>query len=107
MSVVALSASPPRARSRPSWDGPTSTELNPPKRGPAELIPFPIARNVRFVAETVAAHRRYRRPGEAKKYLEKLIHSRMDDLQRLGVSFDRAIADAEALWFAVGMTESS
>jgi hypothetical protein len=103
MSAQALSASPPRSRSRPSsfGSGPTS-QFDPPTRGPAQILPFPIVRNVRIIEDAVDAHRRYRRP-RAERYLSDLIHRHLDHLERIGVTAERARPDIQALCDAVGM----
>jgi Family of unknown function (DUF6074) len=103
MSALAAISSPPRSRSSASWSGPTSpTQEEPPMRGPAEILPFPIVRNVRIIEDAVDAHRRYRRP-RAEKYLSDLIHAHMDRLERIGVTAQRARPDIQALCDAVGM----
>jgi hypothetical protein len=82
------------------------TKVEPPRAGPATIIPFPVVRRRDFIARAANTHERYNSKG-AKNYLTHLIERHADRLARLGVAPDLADADVLSLRVAVGMADEA
>jgi Family of unknown function (DUF6074) len=98
--ALAHDESLPRTR----WfvDGPTPPQIDPPRTGPAQIIPFPVVNRRDFINRAACTHQRLGVTG-AVKYLNRLITLHSERLTRLGVAPDWVDADVADLRAATGM----
>ena len=84
-------------------DGPP-TAVDPPRAGPAVILPYPVIRRRDFIARAASTYQRYKLDG-ASRYLSKLIERH--DARLRGFGIDPALVDADVAAFcaAVGLSQ--